>query len=103
MTSSTATAGIECAGGALRSEATMTQNAAIRQYLLTHGEIDRPTALRLCDCDRLGARIWDLRNDPDDPLDIETVRKIKTNRYGNTTTYAVYRLRKGTECGTTVT
>lgn len=80
--------------GTLKSETTRTQLAILREHLLTYGEIDKPTAMRLCDCDRLGARVWDMRNDPDDPLDIETIRKTKLNRLGHPTTYAVYRLRR---------
>lgn len=76
----------------LTNEATRTQLRMIREYLLEHGQIDKKTALLLCDCDRLGARIWDLRNDPEEPLHIETVRVTKKNRLGHPTTYAVYKL-----------
>lgn len=79
--------------GTLTNAATASQSAAIRAHLLEHGWIDRPTALRLCDCDRLGARIWDLRNDPLDPMHIETERQTKKNRMGHTVSYAVYRLK----------
>ena len=79
---------------AIVNEATRNQLAVIRERLETVGWIDRPTALRLCDCDRLSARIWDLRYDLHDPMDIETVTKTKKNRNGNTVRYAVYRLKK---------
>lgn len=78
--------------GTLANEATRTQLCMIREHLLEHGEIDKKTALLLCDCDRLGARVWDLRHDPEAPLQIETVRVTKKNRLGHPTTYAVYRL-----------
>ena len=68
------------------------QLRAIREHLLQTGWIDKPTALMICDCDRLGARIWDLRHDPIDPLKITTDIRTKTNRFGNTVRYAVYRL-----------
>lgn len=65
---------------------------AIRAHLMEHGWIDRQTALALCDCDRLGARIWDLRHDTVDPMDIVTDVRVKTNRFGHQTRYAVYRM-----------
>ena len=80
---------------AIVNEATRNQCAIIREHLEKVGWIDKPTALRLCDCDRLSARIWDLRFDLHDPMDIETVIKTKKNRAGKTVRYAVYRLKKG--------
>ena len=77
--------------GTLKSETTRTQLAILREHLLTYGEIDKPTAMRLCDCDRLGARMYDLRAEG---MDIVTIRKTKKNRLGHPTTYAVYRLRR---------
>jgi hypothetical protein len=61
---------------------------------MEYGRIDKPTALELCDCDRLGARIWDLRHDPIDPMDIVTDYAEKTNRFGHSVRYAVYRLQR---------
>ena len=81
--------------GTLNNEQTRTQLSAIRAHLLEHGFIDKPTALEICDCDRLGARIWDIRHDPVDPLNIVTERRTKKNRFGNTVEYAVYRLEGG--------
>ena len=78
----------------LHDETTRTQKKAIKEHLLVFGEIDKPTAIEICDCDRLGARIYDLRNDPDDPLPITTRRVTKKNRFGHPTTYAVYELRR---------
>lgn len=80
--------------GTLNNETTKSQNKAIRSHLLRFGEIDKKTAIAICDSERLGARIWDIRHDEDLPLDIETVRVTKKNRFGHPTTYAVYRLRK---------
>lgn len=83
--------------GTLVNEMTGTQLREIRHQLETFGWIDKSTALEICDCDRLGARIWDLRHDPVDPMNIETVMKTKLNRFGHTTRYAEYRLvREGT-------
>lgn len=80
--------------GTLDNATTRTQAATIRRHLLEVGWIDKTTALSLCDCERLGARIWDLRNDPDDPMDIVTDWKFAHNRFGHTVRVAVYRLRR---------
>lgn len=58
------------------------------------GVIDKPMALTICDCDRLGARIYDLRHDKLDPMNIVTERRQKYNRFGHLTSYAVYVLVK---------
>lgn len=78
--------------GTLTNEMTRSQLAAIRAHLLKHGWIDKPKAFALCDCDRLGARVWDLRHDPVAPMNIVTDYKTKKNRMGHTVRYAVYRL-----------
>lgn len=78
----------------LDNETTRTQKHIIREHLLAYGQIDKPTAMRICECDRLGARIWDIRHDPDDPLPIATKRVTKKNRLGHPKTYAVYELRR---------
>ena len=75
----------------LDNETTRTQKQIIREYLLTYGQIDKPTAMRICECDRLGARIFDLRRSG---MDIVTVIKHKRNRLGHNTPYAVYELRR---------
>ena len=80
--------------GTLVNETTATQKKAIREHLERFGFIDRDTAMALCDCDALRSRISDLRHDPVDPMNIETVWKTKKNRYGHTTNYAAYRLVK---------
>lgn len=78
----------------LDNSTTRSQLAAIRAQLLATGEIDKPTALAICDCDRLASRIWDLRNDPLDPMDIVTEYKLKRNRYGHVVRFSIYRLRE---------
>lgn len=74
----------------MASENALTQESVIRSWLIEHGSIDRPTALKLCGCDRLGARIFCLRNDPKRPMNIRTERVKKVSCFGNTTTVAVY-------------
>lgn len=74
----------------LTSETTLTQLSMIRAHLIEHGSIDKKTALRLCGCDRLGARIWDLRHDPAEPMNIRTERVSKRNALGHYTAFAVY-------------
>ncbi len=76
----------------LANETVRSQNAAIRAHLMRYGEIDKPTALAICDCDRLGARIWDLRRDAKNPLNIVTEYAEKKNRFGHTARFAVYKL-----------
>lgn len=81
--------------GTLDNAATRTQLDIIREHLLTYGEIDKKTALRICECDRLGARIWDLRHDAGDPMSIVTKRVTTKNSLGNPVSYAVYVLQGG--------
>ena len=78
--------------GSLENATTINQNNIIRAHLLTHGWIDKKTALAICDCERLGARIFDLRHKYDMAIDTELVRK--KNRFGHAETHAVYRLRQ---------
>ena len=73
-----------------KNEKTRSQLQAIRKHLRRYGKIDKPTALRICECERLGARIWDLRNDPLDPMDIRTEWRFMTNRFGHLVRYAIY-------------
>ena len=75
----------------LTNNTTRSQLAAIRKYLLRYGKIDKPTALRICDCERLGARIWQLRQEG---MDIVTDWSEKKNRFGHTARFAIYRLRR---------
>jgi len=78
----------------LNNEQTRSQLREIRQHLLEYGTIDKPTALELCDCDRLGARVYDLRAQG---MPIKTVLKTKKNRFGHLTTYAVYKYEGATD------
>ena len=79
----------------LQNVQTMSQLSAIREHLEEHGWIDKPTALEICDCDRLGARIWDLRNLFGLPISTEI--RAKRNRFGHEVRYAVYHLEKDGE------
>ena len=81
----------------LTNETTRSQIAAIREQLLTEGWIDKPTAMEICDCDRLASRICDIRNDPIDPLPIKTEYRTKVNRFGHLVRYGVYLLIKEDE------
>ena len=71
------------------SDTKSSQRRAIREHLEQYGWIDKPKALEICDSDRLGARIFELRKQG---LPIETEIRTKVNRYGHTTRYAVYRM-----------
>lgn len=53
------------------SARTSSQTAKIKAWLLEGKSITPLDALNLFGCFRLGARIWDLRNDDADPLPIE--------------------------------
>ena len=79
--------------GTLTNETTLTQNNMIREHLLHFGEIDKKAALMICDCDRISARIWDLRHIYG--MNIETVRVTKKNRFGHAETHAIYKLVRG--------
>lgn len=68
------------------------QNQIIRAHLLTHGWIDKKTALAICDCERISARIYDLRHKYD--MNIVTEIKEGKNKLGHKIRYAVYRLRE---------
>lgn len=78
--------------GTLVNETTRSQLVAIRLQLENEGWIDRDKSREICDCDRLSARIWDLRHDPIDPMEIETVRVKRKNRFGHWESHAVYKL-----------
>jgi hypothetical protein len=78
--------------GRLINEATINQNNIIRAHLITHGWIDKKTALQICDCERISARIYDLRHDYG--MDIVTERVAGKNRFGHAETHAIYRLKK---------
>ena len=78
----------------LKNEMTRSQRQGIRKHLRRYGKIDVPTAREQFSCERLGARIWELRHDPVDPMDIITDYAEGTNKYGHHVRYAVYRLRR---------
>ena len=78
--------------GTLENETTRCQCAAIINQLLTDGWIDRDKALEICDCERLPARIWDLRHKYG--MNIKTDSVIKKNRFGHRESHALYRLVK---------
>ena len=81
----------------LTDNTTRSQLEAIRKHLRRYRKIDAHTAREISGCERLGARIWDLRNDPLDPMEIETTYVEGKNRYGHYSRYAVYRLRRTTK------
>lgn len=83
----------------LVNETTRCQLRAIRAQLETEGWIDKPTAMALCDCDRLASRIHELRSDPIDPMEIETVYHTKINRFGHTVKFCSYRLKRTQDDG----
>ena len=76
--------------GTLVNDATLNQNNIIRAHLLEHGEIDRDKSLEICDCERISARIWDLRHIYG--MNIRTVRTRKKNRFGHWESHAIYKL-----------
>ena len=78
--------------GTLVNETTSSQLREIRKQLETYGWIDADVAFEICGSRRLPARIHDLKYDPVDPMNIETVTKTKKSRFGHTTNYAEYRL-----------
>lgn len=83
--------------GTLKNNTTASQLAAIRKHLRRYRKIDTLTALEQYGCARLSARVWDLRHDLRDPMEIETDYAEGTNRYGHRVRYAVYRLRRATK------
>lgn len=83
--------------GTLKNNTTASQLAAIRKHLRRYRKIDVRTAREQYGCERLGARIWQLRHDPLDPMEIVTDYAEGTNRYGHHVRYAVYRLRRATK------
>lgn len=68
----------------------MTQNEKVLAYLRENGSISPLEAMEALGIMRLGARIYDLK---EQGADIETRRETKKNRYGVPVTYARYVLR----------
>lgn len=61
----------------------------ILQHMKDHGSITGLEAIQLYGCQRLAARISDLRKDG---IAIKSERVTGKDRYGDTTSYAVYSL-----------
>lgn len=76
--------------GELVNKQTINQNAIIRAHLITHGWIDKKTALAICDCERISARIYDLRHKYG--MNIVTEHVTGRNRFGHIERHARYRL-----------
>lgn len=70
----------------------MTQSEMILRHLKDYGSITPLEALQEYGCMRLGARIYDLKRDGHD---IRTEFETATNRYGEKTSYARYRMGAG--------
>ena len=70
----------------------MTQRERVLDHLEKHGTITPMEAINELGIMRLGARIWDLRHDGHD---IRRNMITSKNRYGDTVSYAEYRLVKG--------
>ena len=73
--------------GTLTSEATLTQEDMILQFMEDNGSITPAQAIEEIGCYRLGARIWDLRHAGHR---IKTTTVKRKNRYGKTVHFAVY-------------
>ena len=58
---------------------TENQKRRIYDYMLAGNEITQRLAFELFDCDRLGARIWDLKHHDGVPVQSEFVYKLNEN------------------------
>ena len=76
----------------LTTAATETHARLILEHLIKYGSITPIEAMTEYGCMRLGARIWDLR---DDGIEIETEMVKGKNRFGKEIHYAKYSLKKG--------
>ena len=65
----------------------MSQNSRILDYMIAHGSISPLEAMNELGVMRLGARIFELK---EQAHPIETVMVEGTNRFGETTRYARY-------------
>lgn len=70
----------------------MTQCERVLKHLEQHETITPMEAIKELGIMRLGARIWDLKHDGHD---IRRTMVTCKNRYGDTVTYAEYRLVRG--------
>lgn len=78
----------------------MTQEEMVMRHLEQYGSITALEALQEYGIMRLGARIWDLK---DSGKDIVRDMEIGKNRFGESTCYARYRLKKSAASGGTNT
>ena len=69
----------------------MTQNQMIKEHLEKYGSITAKEAADEYGCQRLAARISDLR---EDGLEIASVSESRRNRFGKSVTYSRYIMRK---------
>lgn len=83
--------------GTLKNETTRTQLREIRKHLEQYGRNNDDIAYVICGTKRLPARIYDLKHDPVDPMNIKTVTVTRKNRFGHTTNGAEYLLVKEEE------
>lgn len=67
----------------------MTQTEAVKKHLMKHGSITSMEAIQVYGATRLSAIIYNLRRDG---LKIVTESITQKNRYGNSTTFAKYKL-----------
>ena len=72
----------------------MSQKETVLKHLQEHGTITDLAAYRLYAIRRLGARIWELR---DEGHKIKTENTKEKNRFGKMTVFATYVLEKETE------
>lgn len=75
----------------MTTAATETHARLILEHLIKFGSITPMEALSEYGCMRLGARIWDLR---DDGIEIETEMVKAKNRFGKDIRFAKYSLKK---------
>lgn len=68
-----------------------TQNQMIEEHLRKHGSIEPMEALANYGCNRLAARIWDLRHKG---IRIKTINTAVMNRYGRVINFAKYCLER---------
>lgn len=73
----------------------MTQAERIMDYLREHSSINHKQAMEELDIMRLGARIFDLK---EQGVPIVTERVTGKNRYGETTSFARYKLEEEKTC-----
>lgn len=73
----------------------MTQAERIMDYMREHGSINPKQAMEELGIMRLGARIFDLK---EHGVPIVTERVIGKNRYGETTSFARYKLEEEKTC-----